>query len=91
MKRSSFSRPPSMFVDCEYGTLQEVLVGAPHGLNPSLEATWFEDALKVLPEEEAAYARQTAGMLWEDMIHPVTGKSETRMLEEENRAFIAVL
>ena len=91
MKTSKSSRPPSMFVDYEYGTLQEVLVGAPYGLNPSLEATWFEDALKVLPEEEAAYARQTAGMLWDDMIHPVTGKSETRMLEEENQAFIAVL
>ncbi|HOG81136.1 MAG TPA: arginine deiminase-related protein, partial [Smithellaceae bacterium] len=32
-----------------------------------------------------------AGMLWTEMINPETGKSETKMLEEENQAFIAIL
>lgn len=85
------SQTPSVFVDYEYGTLSEVIVGAPYGMTPSLKAPWFENALKVLPEEEAAYSRETAGMLWDNMIHPDSGKSETELLEEENQAFIAVL
>lgn len=82
---------PSVYVDYEYGDLSEVLVGLPYGMSPSLEAKWFADALKVLPEDEAEYARKTAGMLWTEMINPETGKSETKMLEEENQAFIEIL
>ena len=82
---------PSVYVDCEYGDLKEVIVGLPYGMSPSLDAPWFEDAMKVLPADEAEYARKTAGMLWTEMIDPTTGKSETDMLEEENRAFIAIL
>lgn len=78
-------------VDCEYGRLREVIVGLPTGMTPDLTASWFEDALRILPEDEAAYARETAGMNFADMIHPDTGKSESEMLEEENRAFITVL
>ena len=82
---------PSVSVDYEYGDLKEVIVGLPYGMSPSLEAKWFADALKVLPDDEAEYARKTAGMLWTEMINPETGKSETQMLEEENQAFIAIL
>lgn len=80
-----------VYVDYEYGNLREVIVGLPYGMTPSLEAPWFENAMKVLPPDEAEYARKTAGMLWTDMIHPKTGKSESDMLEEENLALIKIL
>ena len=89
--RSANAGEPSVYVDYEYGDLKEVIVGLPYGMSPSLEAKWFADALKVLPKDEADYARKTAGMLWTEMINPETGKSETKMLEEENQAFIAIL
>ena len=82
---------PHVYVDYEYGDLKEVIVGLPYGMTPSLSAPWFENAMKVLPPDEAEYARKTAGMLWTDMIHPKTGKSESDMLEEENLALIAIL
>src|SRR5688572_3998164 len=78
-------------VESEYGKLQEVIVGLSTGMTPDLKAPWFEDALRILPEDEAAYARETAGMNFADMIHPDTGKSESEMLEEETQAFITVL
>lgn len=89
--RSTNAVEPSVYVDCEYGDLKEVIVGLPYGMSPSLDAKWFADALKVLPKDEADYARKTAGMLWTEMINPETGKSETQMLEEENQAFIGIL
>ena len=89
--QSANTGEPSVYVDYEYGDLKEVIVGLPYGMSPSLEAKWFADALKVLPKDEADYARKTAGMLWTEMINPETGKSETQMLEEENQAFIAIL
>ncbi len=89
--RSANAVEPSVCVDYEYGDLKEVIVGLPYGMSPSLEAKWFADALKVLPKDEADYARQTAGMLWTEMINPETEKSETMMLEEENQAFIKIL
>ena len=89
--RATNAGEPSVYVDYEYGDLKEVIVGLPYGMSPSLEAKWFADALKVLPKDEADYARKTAGMLWTEMINPETGKSETKMLEEENQAFIAIL
>lgn len=89
--RSVIVAEPSVYVDYEYGDLKEVIVGLPYGMSPSLETKWFADALKVLPKDEADYARKTAGMLWTEMINPDTGKSETQMLEEENQAFIAIL
>lgn len=82
---------PAVFVDYEYGDLKEVIVGLPYGMSPSLSAPWFEDAMKVLPVDEAEYARKTAGMLWTDMIDPKTGKSETEKLENENIDLIKVL
>lgn len=82
---------PPVYVDFEYGDLKEVIVGLPYGMTPSLSAPWFENAMKVLPPDEADYARKTAGMLWTDMIDPKTGKSETEKLEEENLALIGIL
>ena len=82
---------PTVYVDCEYGDLKEVIVGLPYGMIPSLSEPWFENAMKVLPADEAEYARKTAGMLWTDMIHRETGKSESEMLEEENLALISIL
>jgi N-dimethylarginine dimethylaminohydrolase len=82
---------PAVYVDYEYGDLKEVIVGLPYGMSPSISAPWFENAMKVLPPDEAEYARKTAGMLWTDMIDPKTGKSETEMLEEENLALIGIL
>lgn len=82
---------PPVYVDYEYGDLKEVIVGLPFGMTPSLSAPWFENAMKVLPPDEAEYARKTAGMLWTDMIDPKTGKSETEKLEEENLALIGIL
>ncbi len=81
---------PQVFVDYEYGDLKEVIVGLPYGMSPSLSAPWFENAMKVLPPDEAEYARKTAGMLWTDMIDPKTGKSESEMLEEENLALMSI-
>jgi len=80
-----------IYVDYEYGKLQEVIVGLSTGMTPDLKAPWFENALRILPEDEAAYARETAGMNFADMVHPDTGKSESEMLEEETQAFITVL
>lgn len=81
----------SVYVDYEYGRLKEVIVGVPFGMNPSLEAEWLEDALKVLTPEEAEYARQTAGQVWKNLVDPRTKKTETEMLESENQEFIEIL
>lgn len=72
-------------VDFEYGELQEVIVGVPLTIYPELAlATWAEEALKTLPESEAAKARASAG---KDSI--VTGKYDE--MEKENQALIAIL
>lgn len=84
-------RKMAINVDYEYGNLKEVIVGVSWGISPSIKAHWFEDAIKVLPEDEAEYARKTAGLLWKDMINPKTLKSEYEMLEEENNELIKVL
>ncbi len=80
-----------VYVDSEYGALQEVIVGLPYGKSPELNAPWLQETLKVLPPDEAEYTRATAGMSWTKMIHPVKGKSETALLEAENQALINVL
>ena len=37
------------------------------------------------------FVREDSGVVWMEMTNPETGKSETRMLEEESQAFIATL
>ncbi|MDY0293788.1 MAG: hypothetical protein RBQ77_04380 [Candidatus Methanomethylophilaceae archaeon] len=91
MSRTGDAPLSSVHVDYEYGKLEEVIVGVPYGMNPSLEAPWLEDALRVLTPEEAEYARSTAGMVWKEMVDPRTGRTETEMLESENAEFIGVL
>ena len=80
-----------VYVDSEYGALREVIVGLPHGRSPDPDAPWLQETLKILPPDEAEYTRATAGMSWEKMIHPLKKKSETELLEEENRELIKVL
>ncbi len=80
-----------VYVDSEYGSLQEVIVGLPYGKSPELNSPWLQETLKILPQDEADYTRATAGLSWTKMIHPVKHKSETELLEEENIALIKVL
>ena len=80
-----------VYVDSEYGALQEVIVGLPYGKSPELDAPWLQETLKILPPDEAEYTRATAGLSWTEMIHPVKRKSETELLEGENQALINVL
>ncbi len=80
-----------VYIDSEYGTLKEVIVGLPYGRSPDRDAPWLLETLKILPPDEAEYTLATAGMSWEKMIHPTKKKSETDLLEVENRALISVL
>ncbi|NCC51668.1 MAG: hypothetical protein EOM20_10675 [Spartobacteria bacterium] len=80
-----------VYIDSEYGALQEVIVGLPYGRSPDADAPWLQETLKILPPDEAEYTMATAGMSWETMIHPVKKKSETELLEAENMALIRVL
>ncbi|MDD2235603.1 MAG: hypothetical protein PHG65_00155, partial [Kiritimatiellae bacterium] len=80
-----------VYIDSEYGTLKEVIVGLPYGRSPDADAPWLQETLKILPPDEAEYTLATAGMSWDKMIHPVKKKSETELLEAENLALINVL
>jgi len=76
---------PEINVDYEYGDLKEVIVGVPLAIYADLAvATWAEEAVKILPEEEAAKLRALSG---KDSI--VTGKFAE--MEKENEALIAIL
>ncbi len=74
-----------IFVDYEYGDLKEVVVGIPYGIYPDLDAVpWLQEAIKVLPESEAAKLRARSG---QDTIS--LGKYD--VMEKENLALIDVL
>lgn len=76
---------PEIFVDYEYGDLKEVVVGIPYGIYPDLDAVpWLQEAIKVLPESEAAKLRARSG---QDTIS--LGKYDA--MEQENLALIDVL
>ncbi|MFA6665703.1 MAG: arginine deiminase-related protein [Armatimonadota bacterium] len=85
------NKKSSVYVDYEYGKLTEVIVGLENGKSPDISAPWFEDAMKILPEDEAEISRATAGLNWKKLIYPDSGKSESQLLAEENNALIAVL
>ncbi len=89
--RATSSGQNAVYVDSEYGALKEVIVGLPYGKTPERDCSWLQETLKVLPADEAEYTLATAGLSWDKMIHPVKDKSETELLEEENRELIAVL
>ena len=72
-------------MDYEYGDLKEVVVGIPYGIYPDLDAVpWLQEAIKVLPESEAAKLRARSG---QDTIS--LGKYD--VMEKENLALIDVL
>jgi len=74
-----------IFVDYEYGDLKEVIVGVPFVIGPDISvAKWAQEAMKILPEEEAVKLQQMSG---KDSIS--TGKYA--QMEEENAALIAIL
>ena len=79
------TKNPGIYVDFEYGTLQEVVLGIPYTIYPDLRvAHWVSEALSILPEDEAAkiVARST-----KDSIE--TGKYDA--VEQENRELIRIL
>ncbi len=73
-----------IFVDYEYGDLKEVIVGVPYGIYPHVEAAkWLQEALKVLPEDEAQKVRDRSG---KDYI--TIGKFDA--MEKENEELISI-
>jgi N-dimethylarginine dimethylaminohydrolase len=74
-----------VFVDFEYGKLQEVLLGWPLLVYPDIkEAPWLEEALKVLPDEEAQKFRERSGKTSSDF-------SKFAEMEKENQELIKIL
>lgn len=73
-----------VFVDYEYGTLKEVVVGVPFLVYPDLKvAKWAEEALKILPKDAADRARERSGKSSVDI-----GKFAS--MEKENDALIDI-
>ena len=74
-----------IFVDFEYGSLKEVIVGVPFAIYPDLEvARWAQEAIKILPETEARKMWERSG---KDSIS--IGKFD--LMEKENKELIAIL
>lgn len=77
--------PEPIYTDYEYGNLQEVIVGRGTMRYPDVEkAAWAAEGLKVLPESEAAKARERSGKHSRDM-------DKHRLVEAENDALIELL
>ena len=64
---------PSVFVDCEYGDLKEVVVGLPYGMSPSLDAPWFEDAMTFAFLDEPEDAQQRVRTFLAKRVRPASG------------------
>ena len=74
-----------IYVDYEYGVLKEAIVGVPFAVYPDLAAApWAEEALKILPADEAAKARQLFG---KDSV----SVGRYAEMEKENEALISIL
>ena len=74
-----------IFVDFEYGDLEEVILGVPFCLGADLSvAGWAREAMKILPETEAAKMMALSG---KDSVS--IGKFDE--MEIENNALIAIL
>jgi|LSQX01.1.fsa_nt_gb N-dimethylarginine dimethylaminohydrolase len=81
-----------IFIGSEFGALREVIVGEANGRNPSLEAAWLREALKVLPEAERQVAIANAGKNWSEcVVDPQTGTTEYDLIKAENDAFVKIL
>ncbi|NCC99600.1 MAG: hypothetical protein EOL95_07870 [Bacteroidia bacterium] len=86
-----------IYINSEYGNLKEVIVGLSSGKNPSIDAPWYKEAIKILPEDERKIAETTAGFNWTDVKYNENGEydpagtiSETDLLEIENNDLIGV-
>jgi len=76
----------------EYGTLKEVIVGEANGLNPSMQAKWLQEALKVLPEAEQKIAIKNAGKSWNEcVVDDQNGITEYDLIKAENDEFVGIL
>jgi N-dimethylarginine dimethylaminohydrolase len=74
-----------IYVDYEYGTLKEAIVGVPFAAFPdAATAPWLEEALKILPQDEVEKARLLFG---KDSIS--SGRYDE--MEKENQALISIL
>lgn len=81
-----------VYIGSEYGALKEVVVGEASGLNPSLEAAWLQEALKVLPEAEQKVAIDNAGKSWDEcIVGTESGITEYDLIKAENDEFVRIL
>lgn len=87
-----------IYINSEYGNLKEVIVGLASGKNPSIDAPWYKEAIKILPQDERDIAEATAGYNWTDIKYDDQGKydptgtiSEAQRIDSENNELIAVL
>lgn len=86
-----------IYINSEYGNLKEVIVGLASGKNPSIDAPWYKEAIKILPQDERDIAEATAGYNWTDIKYDDQGKydptgtnSEAQRLDSENNELIGV-
>ena len=81
-----------VYIGSEYGTLKEVIVGEANGLNPSLQAAWLQEALKVLPQAERKIAVENAGKSWNEcIVDPENGITEYDLIKAENDELVGIL
>lgn len=100
-KPVDYETSDSINITSEYGNLKEIIVGIGVGKNPSLEAEWYEEALKILPPDQAEIGRLAAGLNWKDVFYDENWNfttdpakavgSEADFLEMENDDLVAVL
>jgi len=81
-----------VYIGSEYGRLKEVIVGEASGFNPSLQAAWLQEALKVLPAAEQKIAIENAGKSWDACIVDAgSGVTESELIRAENDEFVRIL
>lgn len=81
-----------VYIGSEYGRLKEVIVGEASGFNPSLQAAWLQEALKVLPAAEQKIAIENAGKSWDAcIVDAESGVTEAELLRAENDEFVKIL
>ena len=79
------SKKPYIGVDYEYGRLREVIVGGAFALYPDVaKAVWIQEALKILPEDEAQKGLERSGKNSREI-------GKYAKMEVENQALIKVL